>query len=226
MKFVTLAAVLTISSFGFSQQTKQAYFQYHINARAMDTSMQTKQVAVMYNNNKQKIYCFGDSLRVDHTMGGEMMKNTIVLDFKQGYGLMLTDGPFGKTAKHDYIANMNFQATTKDSNIVVVEFEETKKILGYECRKIMLKQNDLISTHWVTNEVDLKLLPEGFTNPNIPGFPMESIEIADGIEITRKLSDIKMEIENPEEVFSLDVPAGYQYQYQGYQPESQQPTAH
>ncbi|PWL32402.1 MAG: hypothetical protein DCO96_02345 [Fluviicola sp. XM-24bin1] len=215
MRLAIIFLFICLSSSAFSQETKEAYFQYHINARAMDTSIQKKQAAVLYNNNVQKIYFHGDSLRVDYSMGRDMLKTTVILDYKKGFGLMLSDGPMGKTAKHDYISNMNFNAITKDSTAVLVEFEESKTILGYECKKIMLKHNGVLSTHWVTQEIDMNMLPEGFTNPNIPGFPLESVEVADGLEITRRASAIKFEIDDPDTVFNLVNPPGYQYQFHG-----------
>lgn len=209
MKSFTFLLLLTLCFPSVAQDRKGVYFQYHINVRAMDTALQVRQTAVMMNQSYMKIYCYGDSLRFEHSMG-KMLKRVQIMDKKQQNGITLIDGPMGKTATYDNLDNIEYLDVQKDSNAVVVEFDETKTILGFECHKIILRQGDNISTHWVTHEIDADMLPEGMTNPNIPGFPLESIEVAGGLEITRKASDVRFEIENPEVVFSLDLPEGYQ----------------
>jgi len=209
MKALILPILLFASQLSFSQDKNQSYFQFHINVRAIDTALQKKQTAVLMNNSYMKIYSYGDSLRFEHSMG-KMLKRTQILDKKKQYGLTLIDGPMGKTATYAFLNDFEYANIVKDSNAVIVEFDESKKILGYECRKIMLRIDGNISTHWITDQIDADMLPEGMTNPNIPGFPLESIEVADGLEITRKASDIRFEIEDPKKTFNLDLPKGYQ----------------
>jgi hypothetical protein len=208
MKILVLSLVLLLGFTGWTQEKQEALFQYNISVRSIDTTAKSKQTALMMQNSSMKMYLCGDSLRFEHVMG-RLLTRVQILDKSQQNALTLIDGPMGKTATYSMLDDIDYAKVEKDSNSVVVEFDDEKTILGYTCRKIMLRQDGNVSTHWGTTEIHADLLPEGMTNPNIPGFPLESIEVADGLEITRKASNILFEIENKSTLFNMEPPVGY-----------------
>ena len=68
MKKLIILLILTTSQFSFSQIT-EGYFQYSIDAKAVDTTLKIRQTAAMMIDSKMALY-FADSLsRVDMKMG-------------------------------------------------------------------------------------------------------------------------------------------------------------
>jgi hypothetical protein len=190
-------------------QSNEVYFQYHTNVKAIDTSAEIRQSAQMADNGFMRMY-FADSLmRVEQKMGttGKMI---MILDKKANVALTLMDSPMGKFATLRSGDELEFAEVKIDSNAVVKEMNETKKLLGYECRKIMLRSNGEITTYWITDEIDRNLIGEEMVDPNVPGFPMEFSRIQGGMELSYTISNIQFELEDKETLFSTTPPEGYQ----------------
>lgn len=208
MKAHILFLFLFVLNLAYSQQG-DAYFQYHINVNAIDTSQQARQNASLLGNSTLKMYFSDNNMRVEYKMG-KLYVSTIVLNRETGEALILMDGALGKFAVLKSADELEFTEVKKDSNAVIVDLKETKKILGYECRKIMLRSNDEIATYWITDEIPVNAVSNEMINPNLPGFPLEFSKVAEGLKMTYKASNISFEVENKTRLFSTVVPEGYQ----------------
>lgn len=208
MKIITLLFFVLTIQVSFSQ-SNEVFFQYHTNVKAIDTSAENRQSAQMADNGFMRMY-FADSLmRVEQKMGstGTMI---MILDKRTNVALTLMDSPMGKFATVRNGDELEFAEVKVDSNAVVKEMNETKKLLGYECRKIMLRSNGQITTYWITDEIDRNLIGEEMVDPNLPGFPMEFSRIQGGMELSYTISNIQFELEDKESLFSTTPPEGYQ----------------
>ena len=208
MKTIILFASLFILNLAYSQQG-DAYFQYHISVKAIDTSQQVRQNASLLGNSTLKMFFSEDNMRVEYKMG-KLYVSTLVLNRGTGVALTLMDGAMGKFAVLKGADELEFTDVKKDSNAVIVDLKETKKILGYSCRKIMLRSNAEIATYWITDEIPVDAISAEMINPNLPGFPLEFSKIAEGLKMTYKASNISFELENKTTLFSTIVPEGYQ----------------
>lgn len=207
MKTTFVLILLTLSFISLSQE-KEGFFQYHISVSALDTSAQTRQNAMMLRNSTLKMYYAEDLLRVEYKMG-DMYTTTMVLNKKTNLSLTLMNGAMGNYAVQKPVDELDFNTFDKDTNVVIVDLNETKKILGYECKKLLVKMGGEISTYWVTDEIQVDNFGEQLINPNIPGFPLSFSKVAEGIEMTYKASNIMFELEDKEKLFSTDPPLGY-----------------
>lgn len=186
----------------------EGYLQYHINVEAADTSAETRQNVMMLKNSKMEIYFAEDLSRIDFTMG-KVGATSVVLNKKNHIALTTTKSPMGNFATQKTVEDSDLNSSQQDTNAVIVETKETKKILGYDCRKIFLKSNGKISTYWITDQIDVNETIGEITNRNIPGFPMAFSTQENGMVMEYKLSNIKYELENKSKVFSTEVPEGY-----------------
>lgn len=162
----------------------------------------------MLRNSIMKMYFAEDLIRAEFKMG-DMYTTTIILDKKQDKALSIMDGAMGNYAVQNTIDELNFNDVQLDSNTVILDLKENKVILGYTCRKIMVKSLNEITTYWVTDEIDVGPLGKQLINPNIPGFPLSFAKVSNGIEMTYKASNISFELENKEELFDTTPPPGY-----------------
>lgn len=202
------ALFLLFFAFGAHTQDREIFFQYHTNVKAIDTSAEVRQAAMMANNGYMRMYFADSIMRIEQKMG-QTGTAIMIFDERKNVALQLMDSPMGKLASIRQGDEIVRTEVPVDTNAVVKEFNETKKILGYECRKIMLRSNGEIVTYWITDEIDQSLVSKDMVDPNIPGFPMEFSKIQKGLEMTYKISNIQFEIKDKETLFSLTPPEGY-----------------
>lgn len=188
-------------------QIKEGYFQYSIDVEAVDSSLKTKQSVAMLRNSKMELYYTQDKSRMDFKMG-QVNEMSIIVDLTENKVLSLNSSMMGKIAKYSLAENI--PVSQKDSTIKVIYPNEKKKILGFNCKKVILVKDGIEITYWVTDEIQIENKTNQITDPNVPGFPMQFSKTQDGVLMIYELSNMRETIENKGKLFSLDVPEGYQ----------------
>lgn len=207
LKKLCLSIICLVSVFGFGQMS-EGYFQYSIQVEAIDTSLEARQNAQLLHDSKMEIYFASELSRVDFTMG-RMYVSTIVIDKISNKAVTLTTGVMGKYAIENTADELDQQDSFQDSNMVIVDMNETKQMLSYNCRKILVKTNGKIITYWVTDEIEINGSLGNFVNMGLPGFPMAFETVENGLRMEYILSNIKFEILDKNTTFSTVIPEGY-----------------
>jgi len=206
MKAFFFVLFIAINGFVFTQ-IQEGYFQYSIDVEAVDSSLKTRQAVGMLRNSKMELYFTKEKSRMDFKMG-QVNDMSIIVDLSKNTVLSLNSSMMGKIARYSLAETI--PTPEKDASIKVIFPNETKKILGYQCKKAILIKDSIETTYWVTDEIKVDDRIQQITNPNVPGFPMQFSKIQDGVLMTYEMSNIREFLENKERLFSVEIPEGYQ----------------
>lgn len=206
MKVFTITFFFFLNSFVFSQ-IQEGYFQYSIDVEAVDTLLKTRQAVGMLRDSKMELYFTEGKSRMDFKMG-QVNEMSVIVDLSKKKVLSLNSSMMGKVAR--YSSSDDIPTPQKDSTIQIIYPKETKKILGYHCEKAILVKDSVEITYWVTDEIKMDDRIQQITDPNVPGFPMQFSKIQDGVLMTYEMSNISEGLENKVDLFSVEIPEGYQ----------------
>ena len=207
MKKLIILLILTTSQFSFSQIT-EGYFQYSIDAKAVDTTLKIRQTAAMMIDSKMALY-FADSLsRVDMKMG-KAYTTSITIDKKRNRVLTVTTGAIGNTASVHRADDVIYQDQLPDTAVHVELIDEDRVILGLNCKKAIMTTDGKRTTYWYTKDIKVKASSQTIVNPNIPGFPVSISGIEGGLEMNFELSNYYEGIPDKEKIFSTIPPEGF-----------------
>ena len=207
MKQVILIFFLFANHLLFSQLT-EGYLQYDIDVAAVDSSTKTKQTVAMLRDSRMELY-FTETRSLMIFKMGKMSTTRVVVDREKNQVLSTNEGVMGKVAILSSADEI--ETIEKDPNATLEFSDETKKILGYTCKKAILHQGELITVYWYTSEIEVAVKDQQILNPNVPGFPMGFSKIENGVRMTFQLSNLREDLtENLDELFSLEVPEGFQ----------------
>ena len=73
-----------------------------------------------------------------------------------------------------------------------------------------MTEGDVETTYWYTDEIQVDSKDHAILNPNIPGFPMQFSKTQEGVLMTFELSNMRENLENENQLFSTEIPEGYQ----------------
>ncbi len=211
MKKILFIAFLSFSSLSYCQLT-EGYFQYSIIVAPQDSSVETLQKTGLMFDSKMELYFTKYQSRLNFVMGTSNT-NSIIVDQKKKIGLSLTSNPKGSYAVQLFEKDLVYNTKANDTSIKVRFLADKSVILGFNCKKAVLSQGNTETTYWYTDEIKLDESNQMIMNPSIPGFPLYFSTIADNVKMEYKASNYKYKVENPEEVFSLIIPQGYQVIY-------------
>lgn len=206
MKAFTISFFFFLNSIVYCQ-IQEGYFQYSIDVEAVDSSLKTRQAVGMLRDSKMELYFTDGKSRMDFKMG-QVNEMSVIVDLSKKKVLSLNSSMMGKVAR--YGSSDDIPTPQKDTSIQIIYPKETKKILGYKCEKAILVKDSVEITYWVTDEIKVGDRIRQITDPNVPGFPMQFSKIQDGVLMTYEMSNMRESLENKEELFSVDVPEGYQ----------------
>jgi GLPGLI family protein len=199
--------VLSLNS-AFSQGNvmNQGHLQYDIVVKALKPEQQ--QAADLLYGASMNIFFTPNNSRVDFSMG-QMMTQTMIVDEKLDKALSITLSKFGNFAVIGSLEEMKF-FTKKQDTLSKVEFvNEEKVILGYKCKKALVKGNNLEEVvYWYTEDIALNMEGQMIQNSLIPGVPLEFTANADGMSMSFKASNLEEKVENMDSKFALVAPAG------------------
>lgn len=188
-------------------QIKEGHFQYMIYATPVDTVLETQQKTGMLQNSKMDVFFSETKSRIDFNMG-TMFYSCIVVDNTIPRALSLNKSPQGAFAA--YLGKETLEKNAEvDSTARTELLNETKTILGFECKKAILYQRGEITVYWYTDQIKINNTGNPLINQYIPGFPMSFYKIADGMRIEYIVSNYETVLEHKDVIFSLMVPEGY-----------------
>lgn len=205
--FLTLSLFL-VSLITFSQ-ISNGYVKYDIDVEGDDPM-----VASMMEGATMEMFFGNNNSKVVMSMG--MMGKTIVTyNEKKKSGLMLMDMMGMKYAlkmSAEYLKKTEEEEKNKNDNTKVTLTNETKKVLGYTCKKaIMTNEDGNESIFWYTEKFSVNKTAQQNLNAKIPGLPLIMISKTDGMTMiftATKVSTDKVD----EKEFDLTIPDGYEEQ--------------
>ncbi len=208
IKHISLLILLTFIGFNSFAQQKEGLLEFVIDVNAMDTSLQVRQQVGMLRNSSMKVYFMRDKSRIDFKMG-EMYAITSIVDWKINRSLSLFSTPKGKFATKMEASKFNESLPKPDTTLTVELIDEHKTILGYKCKKAIMRSDSIEYIYWYTNDIKIDLNGQSIINSNIPGLPMEFQTVKDGVMMNFKASNLTFSVPDKKTIFSTAIPAGY-----------------
>ncbi|MCH2223675.1 MAG: DUF4412 domain-containing protein [Crocinitomicaceae bacterium] len=206
MKKVVVFVCLFVNGYLSFSQAKEGVINYQVEATQMDTVVVNAQPNLV--GSSLDIYFSEEKSRIDFKMN-EMMKVSVILDRLSNNGIRLFDGVIGKfyiTGLADEMGMVPQKTENEDIQLV----EGTKMILGFECKKAIVKSNGVTSVYWYTDKLKFDFSGHEIVNSNLPGFPLEFTTLSKGMQMVFTAINYSAEIENEEVIFSTAIPAGFQ----------------
>lgn len=208
MKFIyTLILSLALTISGFAQDAFYIKYETAIKGGSEDA----KTMAGMMNGSTMEVAASKESTWVKTEMGG-LMTMTMGLDTASKKVLMVMTG-MGANMAFDGNMDELKEENPADPEATTQLFDETKKILGYTCRKATITDSKGTTvTHWYTDKIPR---PEGVTqmSEQFPGMSLEFEVTMDGdmrmiytaVEAKKNISmdDYKVTVPDGVEVQSL-----------------------
>tara|TARA_R110002072_G_scaffold251518_2_gene410388 strand:+ start:10203 stop:10880 length:678 start_codon:yes stop_codon:yes gene_type:complete len=207
MKNILFIILVLGTQLSFSQMS-EGVIQYSIDIEAADTSLKSRQTAGLLYNSMMKIFFTKDLLRIDYKMG-EMTDMKMIIDYDRNASLSLVENNQGKFAILKKADELEYQ-NERDENSTIKLFNDTKKVLGYTCKKAVVTSNGLKTVYWYTDQINIDFKGQEFFDKKIPGFPMVFTTIQGGMKMSYQVSNLLDFVENKTDVFSTIPPAGYQ----------------
>ncbi|GAB5418265.1 MAG: hypothetical protein Crog4KO_16300 [Crocinitomicaceae bacterium] len=212
MKFIFgLVATLAITFAGFSQ--KGIYVKYETDVQGSGEN--GEMMAMMMNGSTMELATSPEYTWVQTQMG-TMMTMTMELNSADEEMTILMTGMMGNMAFQGNPDDMEEEgeAEEEEAALDMELVDETKEILGYECKKaIMTDAEGNQAIYWYTEEISR---PDGVSQmPNqVPGLCLQfETNAQEGVKITytaievdkkAKMSDYEIEIPEGTEVQSLE----------------------
>jgi hypothetical protein len=211
MKKIILSAILTVCSITVTMaQLNEGHIKFEMEVSATNPEME---MAVgMMQGSTMNLFFSDQDLHSELSMGAMMTISTIVLG-KSGDVMILMDGMMGKKAIPTTLEDVLKNTESKEISPMDLELlDETKEIAGYLCKKAVLTNEDgdeMVT--WYTEEIKVNTQGQSYHNAEIPGFPLQFTQGANGLIMTITAIEIEEGISKKEkkELFSSKVPDGY-----------------
>ena len=211
MKKIILSAILTICSITLTMaQLNEGHIKFEIEVSATNPEME---MAVgMMQGSTMNLFFADQDLHSELNMGAMMTVSTIVLG-KSGDVIILMSGMMGKKAIPTTLEEIIKTTESKEISPMDVELlDETKDIAGYSCKKAVLTNEDgdeMVT--WYTTDITINTQGQSYHNAEIPGFPLQFTQDANGLIMTITAVEIEESIskKKKKELFSSKVPDGY-----------------
>ena len=184
---------------------------FQIEITALDTSLATQQSAEIMQNSSMNLIFKEEKMRIDFILG-EAGVNSYIVDGETDSALLLVANPKQRLGFFSTVNNIKERAASKKDSSTVILLNETRKILGYLCKKAILYEGEKQTTYWYTSDIEIDEKISVISNEMIPGFPMAYSTVKGDIlmefEATAIRWNEKAEIED--KWFDLTLPPGFQ----------------
>ncbi len=209
-KLIFSAAFAICTAVTSMAQIDEGHIKFNMDVSASDPQME---MAVgMMQGSTVDVFFSGESIHSEVNMGAIMKVQTIVLG-ESGEALILMSGMMGNTAvptTTEAMAKENDAVETPELDIELVN--ETKEILGYVCKKAIITDEDGNETiTWYSEELNVNTKGQSYHMEQIPGFPLEFTQSANGMSMAFTAAEIETKIDKKKkkELFSVEIPEGY-----------------
>jgi len=170
---------------------------YKVDAKSLDPA-----VAQFLQNLSMVVYFSGDKLRVDMNMG-LLGTTTTISDGKTGKTLTLMNMMGNKLAVNE------MPEEAKELQWTVENTGAVKTIAGHECRKTLLKTDQVNLVYYVTDQIASPKIKSEFQLDKLDGFPLEMQMNNNGLSFTMIATSVVPQAV-PASTFSLEIPSGYE----------------
>lgn len=207
IKTILIAATAALMSLtSFAQETK-GKVSYDVYLSSDDPGISA--YADRMEGSTLEIQFVDGKIRTDLYMG-DMMTNTSVTHKDKDTTLVLLDGMMGKIAMKVTEDSMGEEERLAKEDMNVELIDETKEIMGYECRKAIITMQDAEeSVIWYTEDILPNFRGGQYLSDKIPGMPLEMYSKFGQIDMKIVAYNFKSKVKKPNEVFSLEVPEGF-----------------
>lgn len=210
MKKIALLLLLTLSCFTLRAQITEGHLIYDMKYTAPDEHSEVATNS-MLEGSTLEMWFAKDYSRVILNTGTIMSIDTRV-DLKKEKTLMLISSfIMDKMAVTTTFKELNSENPQEQKAAEVTLLPETKKILGYTCKKAKTVTEDGVEViFWYTDKIKANMEQQQNFNKDIPGLPLEIQTETNNITITITATQFDKSIPNKQEVFNLTPPEGYQ----------------
>lgn len=208
IKTIITGIILTISLGVFSQATKG---KISYDAFFSTDDPQASQYIDKFENSLLEIYFDEGKSRSNFFMGDLMTTKSITLADKDTT-LVLLDGMMGRIAMKVTEDDLDEKRrATMEVDRVDFDADETKKIMGYTCKKANVTTKDGGKAEvWYTEEIVPPFRKGQYMYEKIPGLPLEiHTTYRDNMDLKIVAFEFKDKIKKPKKIFSLEVPKKY-----------------
>ncbi|MFA5574453.1 MAG: DUF4412 domain-containing protein [Brumimicrobium sp.] len=206
--FTLVAAMITTSLFSQITTGSISYDAY----LSSDNPQFKQMLGQMEESSTVDMYFTDGKLRTDMVIPNFSTTNTIAVKEEEN-GLMLMDNSFlGKIAIVITSEDKEKQQEQSDKVDVKLIDGETKKILGYDCKKAIISvENQGEFELWYTEEIVPEIREGQFLYEEIKGLPLEMTTKMMGMDIKLEAYSFKDKLskKQKENLFSLEIPKGY-----------------
>lgn len=199
-QLVTLFFILVVSGIANAQSTGHLHYEMEFSGDNPAIAW-----APPMDGSTMDLYFMPEKTKLEMAFG-TFIKTITTIDVKTQKGLMLMELMGNKSASEINLSDDNTENTTEPKTIVT---NETKSIIGYNCTKIIVQEENGSETIlWVTKELEVPLKGQKqFGNTQIEGIPLESTTLNN--ESTIHFKATKFEGNVKANTFSMEIPEGY-----------------
>lgn len=209
--YISIIAIL-FSTVIFAQETT-GEISYDIDFSSDNTEAQP--FLQRMENSSLTIYFSKGKLRSDMHMGDFMTTQTISIK-ELDSTMVFMDGMMGRIAMPSSHKNISEEDEKNRQNMMLVsdnatlEFtSDTKKIIGYNCKKVIIKTEDSESEVWYTEDILPDYRVGQFFSEKIPGTPLEINTKTMGMDVKAVAYKFKGKLKKEDAIFSIELPKGY-----------------
>ncbi len=206
-KTILFLAVILFASLTTKAQLTEGHVKYEMTVSSDNPAMEM--AMAMMNGASMEIYFKDESTLVKINMGMAMNMATTT-NSKSGDVLIKMGGMMGNKAIKSTISEVG-DVQPEDQDVAVEMISETKDIHGFKCKKATLTDKDgRKAIFWFTEEIAVSKAGQNYLSKEIPGFPMEFEMNQKDMKMSMKAILVEKKVSNAKELFSMEVPAGYQ----------------
>lgn len=206
-KTMMLTAVLLAAVFSAYGQRTSGQVSYDVFVSADDPEVQSW--AENMEGSILELYFHEGKVKSELFMG-DFMSTTTTIEQGNDTALVLLDGMMGQIAMKSTEEDMSEEQRLAMSKRDVELVDETKEIMGYECKKaIVTGADDKETVIWYTTEIVPAYREGQYLYEDIPGVPLEIHSSWGKMNLKMVAFEYNKKIRKPEKVFSMEIPSGY-----------------
>lgn len=206
IKAILCAAVMMFSFTAISQVTK-GKISYDVYVFSDDPAISA--YADQMEGSTLELTFDDGKIRSDMFVGQMMTTTTVSIEGKDT-SLVLIDGMMGKIAMKVTKADMDEEQRLAYENRAIDLIDETKEIMGYECKKAIITSGDAEeSIVWYTEEILPNYREGQYLFGEVPGTPLEMYSTWGKMNLKMVAYEFKGKLKKKDEIFSTKVPEGF-----------------
>lgn len=195
-----------LSATVIGQSTKGA-IEYKLSTVMIDSSYKIIQNVDLFPGSYLHIYFMEKKTRLELNLE-KGFKITLIADYYKDKGLRLFQSEKTKLAMECKASEAQLNQSTSGGERIEL-LNETKDILGYSCKKAIVRTDSTETVYWYTDQIKFNFSGLNIISSSFPGFPMQFSTFSNGMLMTFEAVKVENDIRDEKNIFSLDVPEGY-----------------